>query len=674
MIPFADDITGMPGLDASITNPFPQPTWMQNQMSPELAGVVDYEAGSALSKDDIIRQINEARDEAYNARQTKEDEWKLYIDLYNNVQDFSQKADWQAKIFIPEIFNKVERAKNMIEGALLSAPEWFTLEQLPKFDPNTQNVTFIEKVLRYELEKAKFIDEYTKCLEEAFILGTSYLKIWWDEWIERKPQVTQVPVGMDPMTGMPFMDPMTGMPMMQPVVSSQPKKTSGLRVKHTPAWAMFPDPFASNFYEGRYVVEECAVDRDYIEEGVRTGMFDSAEDIGPPVSWELEIEYGQRDTRMDRNASRTTRKRDLLRIYHGNFYSHDSKLALQNWRAIVCNNRALLAFGPNTIYTGKWPYISCTPIPVRGTSLGRSLVYAAAPIQYELNNLCNLMIDSTAYSVLPAAIKDADKSDSPVNITTITPGTVYNGREGMLIPLKITSAPNDAWPMIQWLESKIDDSTGINEFMEGTPTTKGRPTAYEIRAKTGVGQEQINNLAKDLERRDLEPAVQLVYDLTLQFLSDFSDPELQAIVQQEMGPQALMDPMTRYSMLDATFKVRARGISMVLTREEQSQKLMELSQMGMSIGLPPANMLQIFYKTAQSMGVDPRELGYPETQQELQMMLMQMQAQQAAGGAGAGPGGKPEAANSGGPQPNGAPSQPPSAEQNIGQVEGSGGY
>jgi hypothetical protein len=656
-------------LEASPTQPYPLPNWLTMSPAMDLPGMVDPEAVGKLTDKGIVDWVQQCVQTCKDARRGLEEEWRNYTDLYLNRRplDAGAKADWQADIFVPLIFNKVELAKSLVKGALLDAPgSWFMLEEYPTYEYVSAQVRFIEKVMRYQLERGQFVDEYMKALEEGFLLGSGCLKLYWDDWIDRGPQLVDMPTGQ--------VDPMTGMPMTFPIVRSAPRPRNGLKIRQVPVLSMYPDPFARTFNDAKWVVEEVAVDEEELRDGQMAGIYDSIDDIGAPVAFDLETDYRMRETGLTFKAPGPSRKRHLLQIYHGNLYTKDGRLALQNWKVVVANKRTVIACSPNPLYTGRKPYIWSTPIPVRGRLWGRSMVAAAATMQVELNNLANEILDSTTLSVLPIVRVDNAKLDEPFEFESVHPGMLIRGRDGAAEQVRIQSVPNDAWPVIQWLQQGVDDATGMRDLMAGKPTAKGRPTAFEIKQAMAGGQENVENLARTLESRDLEPAVQLAYELTMQFLSDTSDPELQAIMAQEGAPPNLADPVLRYRVLSAPFKVKARGISMILSRDEQISKRMQLAQMGMQMGVPaPNGPLQLYYGIARLMGIDPKDIGQPETPEEMQMLMMQMQAQ--AQGQGGDQGGDPGQTRDVPPEPPQAPPGPPqpnSPQEITNQVNGMG--
>lgn len=151
---------------------------------------------------------------------------------------------------------------------------------------------------------------------------------------------------------------------------------------------------------------------------------------------------------------------------------------------------------------------------------------------------------------------------------------------------------------------------------------------------------------------------------------------MQAIMAQEGAPQNLSDPILRYRVLSAPFKVKARGISMILTRDEQVQKRMQLAQMGTQMGIPmPNGPMQLFYGIARLMGIDPKDIGEPESPEEMQMLVQQMQAQQAMQGQGGDQGGGAGPTRDVPPEPPQAPPgspQPNSPQEITNQVQGMG--
>ena len=102
-----------------------------------------------------------------------------------------------------------------------------------------------------------------------------------------------------------------------------------------------------------------------------------------------------------------------------------------------------------------------------------------------------------------------------------------------------------------------------------------------------------------------------------------------------MGPSSFLDEWNRYKLLNAKFQVRARGISNQMEKEDQLQKLMQLSTTAQMLQMPFDVQGKIFFRTAEAMMIDPRELNAPADEAEWQAFTQKMMAQQQmAGGPG----------------------------------------
>src|SRR5262245_26873639 len=109
----------VPGMAAITSDIQPAPGWVALQqesaqgLPPEIPGMVQSPERviELLTNERILQQHESDIDESRNARQERESQWRESADLYNCVGDDSGKAAWQARVFVPQIFQKVEMAK-----------------------------------------------------------------------------------------------------------------------------------------------------------------------------------------------------------------------------------------------------------------------------------------------------------------------------------------------------------------------------------------------------------------------------------------------------------------------------------------------------------------------------------------------------------------------------------
>jgi hypothetical protein len=94
-----------------------------------------------------------------------------------------------------------------------------------------------------------------------------------------------------------------------------------------------------------------------------------------------------------------------------------------------------------------------------------------------------------------------------------------------------------------------------------------------------------------------------------------------------------------------------------MEKEDQLQKLMQLSTTAQMLGMPFDTQAKIFFRTAEAMMIDPRELNAPADEAGWQAFAQQMMAQQQATGGGQGAGSS--GAQTASPEPPSSPSGPP---------------
>lgn len=645
----------LPTPQATLQSPAPAPRWADFVQAGnwQQLGIVDPERASKVTEQDIIDMVRSARDESSAARQPLEDSWYSYEELFRlpsippGTGWDPKKQAWQSQVPIPEIRDKVRVAVSLIQSGLFDAPQWFSLmDERKNYDDHL--VRFSNDWLGIVADQSQLIDSYLRTLEEGFLFGSGCMSLSIEDYVEYRPHVQppspeeigqwQMATWQAQVQGLP------PPPQPQPTVTVQPQFKKKFIWRHRSIWDVYPDPYADDFYAAKYVVEESAADESDVEDRWRSGVYDSIDDIGEPVRFEGDRRPQWRRRELH-DAKHTARPQHLVQEYTGNIYDRDGKIVARNWIVTVINERTIVRIGPNPLWRGNSRYVWCTPLPYRNRVWGQSLIDADSHVQLALTDFINLMLDDMRYAVLGAFQLDTSLSQEPLDPTTIEPGRVYHGRGQFLQKLAFQTNANTAWPLLNKLEQIGQKSAQISEFVDGSPSSRGRPTAAEVTTKTTAGQAYIHNVMRNLERNDLERALNLTWQHILQFGGDRSDPVLQDLLQDFGGPQLLTDDLARYQLLDKPWKYQVRAISKMLDRESVLPRLMQLLQLTMQVGAPPPQQAQILYTIITALGFDPVQFGWPTSPEEYQMMLQQMaMAQAGAGGPGAGnaPGGAPE--------------------------------
>lgn len=661
--------------DASFLSPFPRPKWADyvEQGNWAESGIVDRERAARMNERDIVNFVVACRDESKQHRSPLEPYWDWYDCLFHLEAWDDDKAQWQTQVAIPEIRTKIRVAKSILKASLVDAPEFFKLFSYKLWEES--DVRMIQRWLTHVQEQAGLIDAYADALEEGLLYGSGAMALSVEDFTSwkprmREPEQQQIQQWMQA-AQWAQQNGQQPPPPPQPYLAAMPETRSRFVWKYKSVRDMYPDPFAEggDVYKGKYFVEYSEADRDILEERARVGMYDSIEDIGEPV-------LSREDSRKKIDLkTRTSRRRDGILEFQGDILDPDGNLVARDWMVTVVNERSVVRCAPNPLITKKKRYIWTTPLKHRNRVWGDSLVDADAHVQVAVTQMLDLMIDSTKYAVLNAFWYDSSKADEPTPPDTISPGMIIPASGGQPIgKLDFNSRANEAWPIVRDLLDWGGKSTQISEWADGSPTSRGRPSAAEVTGKTAAGQQHLNNMMRDLERHDLEPALQLTMDYVVQFGGDMTDPRLSEILQEWGGPQALLDERYRIALLTKDYKIKVHGISTMMGRDSLVPRLMQMQQLAMQMGIPLQNQIEMFYMGLASLGFEPAQMNLPSSPDELRMQLMmqQMQQQQMAMNGGAGPG-------VGGPIQGGAPmmpsqagSAPPTPQAVMNQVQAGG--
>lgn len=657
-----------PQPQASLISPYPAPRWAELvQMGDwQRMGIVDPERAARMTERDLVNYVVSCREESAAAQAQLLPYWDYYDDLYNLRTWDSEKQDWQAQIVVPEVRTKVRVALSQIQAGLLDPHQFFkTVNEAHPYDDDV--VQFIQRVLMIVQENAGLLEAYLSALEDGLLFGSGCMGIESLDYIDRRPHVqTPTPQQMQQWQMMAWQASQMGQPPPpppQPFVEVEPERRNRVVWKHKLLRSMFPDPFATDFYSGKYVVEESEADEDDLINLVQAGIYDSLDDIGEPIGARSERDYRARRTDLAVNQ-RTMRRRHGVMKFTGNIYDKDGHIVAENWVIHVVNERAVALVGPNPLWSGKKPYIWTTPLPFRGRVWGRSLVDADAHVQVAVTNYLNLALDDLKYVVLGVFNCDMSLLDEPSAPDSVEPGMVVKSRGGAaLSKIQFNTSSNQMWPMIRELFDLGGKSTQIGEWADGTPTSRGRPTKAEVMTKTSAGTAYVHGVTKNLERNDLEPALELTKEFVVQFGVDSSEPRMQQLLQEFGGPQLFANPIARLDLLDRPYRIKVGGISMLMNRESIIDRTIQLAQLTMQMGLPPPNQIDVLYTIISALGFSPDQFRYPPTPQAFEQMMFAMQQQQAQAGmaGGPGPGAPPEVARA---NPSGGPTAPSQAPPN----------
>lgn len=609
---------------ASLQMPNAAPGYAREAPQWSSLGIVRPELAARMTEDEIVKQILEKKQEAKRGRQDEDRKWDFYQASYDLAIRNGAKKQWQSDLVVPDVANVIRKFTSTVRSGLFGSSQWMRLIPYEHAYPDGF-LRALQGWVKYVMERGGFREEYLKGAAQAALLGTSALLVSIDDYIRTTPRLAQVPVFTNPQDIM--MAQMQGIPTVKQVIETQPIPASQLKYRWRDIRQLYPDPYASGPHDWTYIVDESDVDEEVLEERAMAGVYDSIDDIGEPFSEGANRSLNSYEQRRLLNPLSTTRRRHRVDEYRGNLYGQNGELVAKNWIVTVVNERAIVRIGPNPLWSGRPSYVWIRPIPQDDDIWGKSMVEFEAEVQEEKSILLNLAIESVHYAVMSIFLHDDAKSNEPLTLDTVYPGMVLHGSEEFLRRIQFGDSSNVVWPVYSQLTNLGDRDTGINEFVDGTPTSRGRPSAAESKIKASAGSEYLKNILEGLEETSVVPSVELTYEHLLQFGDDLSDPTLQQVLEGLGGPPAIADLMSRIALLSHPFKVKAQGVSFGADREEWLAKMPQLMQVLMQFGLAqaaPNVMMRAAYIWLEALGIDPTTLALAADPESQMMMLMGM--------------------------------------------------
>lgn len=511
-----------------------------------------------MDEKDIVKYVVDCRKEAEDARADIERQWSAAWDAYNCKQDYSEKREWQARVFIPKAFTHVEQATAAIKRALMYHPNMAFFSVEPVLQAEMERAKLVEKLLRFWFHRSHFVDRFVDACRIAFITGYGALKLHWEVRTEQAIERQEVEG--------------------KPLVGAARRASGEFVVSVVDPFNMFLDPMPPAEGAERYRIERYWTDLSAVREMGDAGVYQNTDDV---VSDYDDASYAKQMQRLGLKTDTGTRKKCLIYEFWGNVYDKDGTLVEENRLITVANERHLLRDVPNPFLHGRPPYIDICPKPFPGRRYGTSLIVPGLKLQWAMNNLANMVIDAMNYAVLKIYELDISRIQNPEDLQYLEPGDiikVMGGATPALRPLFTgeNSGIQLAMALFAALEREFEEVTGVTEFFKGAPTSKGRPTAREVALKTAQAQGVFDNIARELEARALVPALERSYQTILQFMDDFSSPAMAEILGDDAQRLALMDADARRAYIFGNYRFTAAGISIVLSREEMMEKLTTL--------------------------------------------------------------------------------------------------
>lgn len=526
--------------------------------------------------------LQETKREADDARRPLEDNWRKAWDIFHGRWDFSKKAGWQTKVGVPRYAQTVETAAAILKRAMMEARQTYAIEGESQEDK--AKAPLLKKLIDLWLRLANFVVTFTDAVKLGGIVDIIPLKLTWPEWEE------QVVVMEDPLLG--------GLGWEMPTrPTTKTVRRSGLRVELLDPFRVWLDPSGKN----RYVIEESYTDLDELRKMVQLApqSWDSVEvdRLSAGKSEEMR-DYLERSRQgLAAAGDAPWRKPIKLTTYWGDVVDEmgkrlhaDHTFAVANSTYLVGKPRPIPFWHvildkrlPNKRGPIIWSSLFRVPLAVYGKGFGRDNLGLAKM----LTDLACALGDENIFASINAFEVDKDLIDEPEQFKDgVYPGKTFtkigSGGRALIEPRTLGTVNPQSLAIYAMYDRLYQNSTGVTDYVAAAQPIRQTPTLGEYQGRQSQALGLLDIIARNLEDSLLEPVLETVYWLILQYMDDFAAPP----VVEALGPDAIalasLTDAERFGFLKAGVRFQARGMSIVLAKGEEVQKVAMFLQ-----GLPP---------------------------------------------------------------------------------------
>jgi len=508
---------------------------------------------------DWVFRLLELREYADRKRDAARRRWDEAWRIYNNQYDWSGKADWQAKTYLPRISMTVEMAASLVRRAMLDSDDWFRFEGMT--ETSRARAPYLEKLVYYYLDRMRFADRFIEPLKAGFVGSIIVVKPHLSPYAykEEEPGVFVPEVQNEPAITVSFPDP----------------------------YNVWLDPTGRSMFVIEEEIIDLATAFDLADLGILDGdvLRQMHEDW---VESEKQAREEQRRQQSPDSAKPSFRYEIKLTHFWGSMADPETgRWAIKNGHFVVANDKYLVRKPIENPYPHKrLPYVVGSPFRRPFSVYHKGLVEDVVGLQKAMTELLNLTLDTALFAGIKAFEVDLDQIEDPQQLLSgIYPGKVFTKRGGgqdtrMIREVEIGDISRGLPAVYQLLSTEYQNSTAVTEFISGAVGLGGARTATEIVTKQQQGMGIFSEVGRNLEGTVLEPMLEQLAYLVVQYHDDFMDPKVAEILGHDLMLQMMVSSVEeRPGLFDpGHLRVRASGITSLLSRTEEIQRILGLMQ------------------------------------------------------------------------------------------------
>tara|TARA_X000001388_G_scaffold67539_1_gene54862 strand:- start:1149 stop:2861 length:1713 start_codon:yes stop_codon:yes gene_type:complete len=491
-----------------------------------------------MRESDILRYFNYIQKEAEDGFTPVRKDWQENMKFYMDEYQFENKLSWQTKIKDPIVDNLIVRMTNFFVRILMSADnKYFTVEH-----PNPAIKAGLSKLVEAVLKTNKFPMIFGDSLKMALLTSPYITKVNYNYKSESYPTYDQA----------------TG-----------EYGTENSIVGKTEINSVDPMQIRLDPVGNQYIIEkkECDVG-DFINMAEVNGWKN-----GEKVMRSLYKVADSEDT-----SYRPTVSLDY--VFSKCLTDERGKILDEHVHFIIANKQHVVYYGKNILPKGQFPYIVGFPMKVLKGRYGRGYITKLRSLLSSYVESMNLLLDAFTLNTLGVyeVVTSNIETGKAHLFGSVVPGRLYPvSSTGTINQVYNNSVNPNATNLLFVLDRLIQNRSFQNEFFQGQPTSKGRPTASEISQKSQETSGFFADIANEIERSIIEPTLELILHTELIYMNDESHFDYSKSLEDSEALNALKSLSFNErinAIKDATLTVK--GISGKVLKMTNFQKLMQI--------------------------------------------------------------------------------------------------
>ena len=490
-----------------------------------------------ISPEQIISFFSYINNEAEPAYTQSAQDWRENMRFYMDEYQFDNKLDWQTKIKDPVVDNLVVRLSNFFVRILMSTDnKYFTVEH-----PNAAYKAGLNKILEQVLSNNKFPLVFGDALKFSLLTSPYYTKVkyTYDE------------------TTYPMANEQTG------ELEEASEVVGKTAISAINPFNMRLDPNGDS-----YIIEK------------KTVSVADFERISRVNGWTNTKKVLRQTLQLGEEKENHLAEVHLCYVYAKYISDKKGNVLDTNVHFVIAGDTTVVYYGKNNLPNGDFPYIVGFPMKVLQGRYGRGYISKLRSLLSSYVESMNLLLDAFRMSTLGVyeLVTTNVESGKAHLFGSITPGRLYPVTAPNTINQVYNQSMNpNATSLLSVLDRLIQNRSFQNEFFQGQPTSKGRPTAQEIATKSQETASFFTDIASEIERSIVTPSLEAILNTELIYLDDATHEPMYTEDDLDSPVRALISLSFNERMrILREAKITVRGISGKVLKMTNFNKLMQI--------------------------------------------------------------------------------------------------